>query len=510
MIHTIRFPRRWLLLTLACSLLLLSCGQPPASRSALNVAADVTAQPVPAAESPALPAEEAPLIAGSRIPLGPGFANNFNHALVRTAEDRLYLLINNDTPARIGAGPGYLAMLRATSDGAASDFTEQDAAHRPVSGGSSIVDAGMAIDGQGMIHLLFHDRDADGQGNGQLKYIGFDTGSDTWGQAETVVAQMSDVERGYGGTAISLDQAGVPHIVYANRRQIFYRNRSGGAWSDEQQISDEVNEAQHPSIAHGPDNRVHIAWHVRDPGNAIRYRSRSADGRFDDAQSIATYQRSSLNDVDQGPMLTLTADGNVWCAYLDGDEHARVRRLAGDQWLDAGPPGDIYAHAPTIAAVNNDLWLLLGHDDQIDYALLHKPAGAPWSEKQTLEAGKFDGSANVRWSWFFNGSSPILDTLFFDEGEGSQLLATIFYRAIDTRGGVPTPVPPTATPAPEPTATPLPPPTLTPTTEPCSGLPTPFRDDFGGSHDLPTIESQPGSAHRVFAPVAASALCLND
>lgn len=438
-------PRRSCLRLGWCALVLgmVACGSPPAAapvlapRTAASVAssapsASSTEPPTP---SPPPTPTQSPTAAAApgRIGLGPGFVNNFNHALVRTAADRLYILVNNDNAAQASQGPGYLRMLRATTPGLPTAFEELDPSHRPRSGGqrSAISDAAIAIDGAGLVHVVYQDRDGSGDGTPQIMYVSFDTASDTWAMPEIVRAPATDSPRGYGGVALALDRAGTPVLVYAHARQLYEQRRLSGQWSAPAQISDTDDEAQHPAIAFGPDDRLHIAW-FRRGGDELRYRSRAATGQLDPAsQSIVRYTRTTLNDVDQGPALTVTADGTLWCAYLDGDEHTRVRRLSAAGWIDAGPSAAVYAHAPTIAAVQNDLWLLLGHDDQIDYAALHRPAGSSWSQKQLLESGTFDGSANARWSWFFNGPSPILDTLFFDEGNTQGFQAQLYYRAID-------------------------------------------------------------------------------
>jgi hypothetical protein len=121
--------------------------------------------------------------------------------------------------------------------------------------------------------------------------------------------------------------------------------------------------------------------------------------------------------------------------FLNGSDFVRVRYRASGGWRDLSPPGNVYAHTPQIYARGHDVYVFLGHDDDIRFGYVAKLSRRPWSPYRpltTIAQGTLDGSASVRWDPLHETNRRVIDTAFFDEdrNDDSSFLPALYYMAI--------------------------------------------------------------------------------
>ncbi len=118
----------------------------------------------------------------------------------------------------------------------------------------------LAYDADSAPHISFWTFES--RSSGTVSYAWRD-GSGLWRQ-ETV-GTLSDVASGMTGarkiTAIELDAAGVPHIMYGDRSGIFYAVRGGdGTWSRQEALSSDGRFGQLVEFALGSDGKPHVTY----------------------------------------------------------------------------------------------------------------------------------------------------------------------------------------------------------------------------------------------------------
>ena len=166
---------------------------------------------------------------GRSIDIGPGFTDPNARQVVRTADDRVYVLAADDTPAKQSTGPGIIHAYRATTTGLPAGFAEADAAHRPKSTQANGLLPGVDVrlDGAGVAHVVY----ADDSSPGDLVYVEFSTRTDTWGQPHILASGLGTYQRGQLPAALILDGADQPHVVYTDGSHLDETFLSSGTWS---------------------------------------------------------------------------------------------------------------------------------------------------------------------------------------------------------------------------------------------------------------------------------------
>lgn len=171
----------------------------------------------------------------SAIPFGTStkaytYSERGDRHIVRTASGTVYVAIMNYTD-------GKLEMWKATGGA----FTKVGADPTCYSLGSCA--AAIGSGSPQFIHVLFYSNST------TVKYVTFNTSTDTWGTAETVVTTTAPSTY---ACAIALDSANVPHVVYYAKpgatNDLMYCNRLTGVWQTPVAIENAKN-TRVPSIA---------------------------------------------------------------------------------------------------------------------------------------------------------------------------------------------------------------------------------------------------------------------
>jgi hypothetical protein len=372
-----------------------------------------------------------------RVTVGSGYTHAATRELVRTPAGVVYIFVSDDTSQKRGTGPGLLHAWKGNRTGIPTAFSEVDAAHRPSgpTGTTHVVGSPDArLDRSGIVHLLYT-READDT----VVYQTFSTLTDTWGPVTVIatnapVPYTSSFHKRDTHNAIILDANDVPHLVYLKGNSLLYQNRHGGSWSAPVTIDSSAT-PKHPMLGFDSSGDLHISWLQDGSAPSIRYRKRASNGTWAAMEVVANSDVLYNGTEDQGPSLVLTASGVPYILYLNAADLVRIRYRAGSSWLADNPPTGVYTHAPQIYGQGEDIYVFLGHDEDIDYAYLYQQGGAgnPWSDTIKLATGQtVDGSASVRWDPFRETNANIIDTAFFDEDidDSGGFVGQLYYMAV--------------------------------------------------------------------------------
>jgi chitodextrinase len=379
-----------------------------------------------------------------KVDVGPGLVDASTRQVVRTAGDRVYIFATDDTAQRQNLGPGVLRAWRANQTGIPTSFTEVDGADRPTAGTNTsvICSPDVKLDANGLAHMVYVN-----QTNATLVYQTFSTVTDTWGLPQ-VIASGVNAPNSFilreSANSIVVDQSNVDHVVYAAGSKIYSIDRAGTGWSAPVAVA--TGTPVHPELALGTDGVMRLAWLDDASQPSIRYAERPPGGAWGAPQTVASSGVLSNSDSDQGPSIVVTPSGIPYVGWV-GDvpgvpttsglpfSPVRVSYRPAGSWVADNPPTDIYTHTPQIYGHGNDMYVFLGHDDQIRYGYLYHLSGQPWSSYMPLTStsdGTLDGSANVRWDPLRETNAGVIDTTFFDEDrlDNQTYLPELYYMAV--------------------------------------------------------------------------------
>src|SRR4051795_3670660 len=136
----------------------------------------------------------------------------------------------------------------------------------------------------------------------------------------------------------------------------------------------------------------------------------------------------------RGPSLVVTSTGRVCVNYV-GTTGSAVRvtcRTTAGTWTADPLPANIFTHTPQLYSRNDDLYVFLGHDVDINYGYTYHLAGQPWGPYTKLLLEAHDGSASTRWDPRRDNNPNVIDTAFFDEDilKTRTWVPEIYYMAV--------------------------------------------------------------------------------
>jgi len=140
-----------------------------------------------------------------------------------------------------------------------------------------------------------------------------------------------------GYPSVAADPSGQVHIVWSDARvpgysDIYYRRGDGLAWEPELRLTESEGFSSKPSIAAGPDGKVHVAWYdSREGVYEVFYKlwdgqEWSEDERVSDSLTMSWYQNMA---VDSSGNLHL-----VWLDKKDGNWEVYYRKRGEYGWED--------------------------------------------------------------------------------------------------------------------------------------------------------------------------------
>lgn len=354
--------------------------------------------------------------------VGEGAVDAWMRSVVRDAEDRLWIVaVDNNQPVDGGTRPGRLVMYRATTPGIPVAFDLVPAGvveSADPAGDVNFADA--ALDAEFNLHIVWVDR---GQAGVPLMYGVFDLEEETWSVSG---AKLDDTNlagfggnAGQGGVSIAVNELGqvrVAYIAAGNQTQIRVRERIEGIWSEPvEPLRRDAAFVWHPVLVVDADDAWHLAGYDS-TANEILASSDSGQG-WTPAAIVASNVLGPEN-IDQGPAMLVTPDGQPYVLFVDSGSFLRLRVLQDGTWKDVDLGGDYFTHAPGIGLFADGTLVISGHDE------FHPPHGmnilfgdaSGWSAWEQLVALEADGSAVFRWAGAFAAPShEYVDLVFFDE-----------------------------------------------------------------------------------------------
>ncbi|MGN6672592.1 MAG: S-layer homology domain-containing protein, partial [Thermomicrobiales bacterium] len=290
-----------------------------------TVAPTPTPTPTPMPQPTATPTP--PPTGGSNhsIAVGLGFSDVSPHQIVRTSDDRLWIVVPDAGDFQVANNK--LHVYRATSTGTPGAFAEQDTAHAPGSS-AAIITFAIAVDGADTLHIAW----TDAAGAGSVKYATFNTTTGQWNAPVVTLdgaTGFTSVTQGDEGVALALDASGAPHVVYqagdANRT-LKYTANLGGAWTaparvDDQPLSGNFS-AMHPALAFAPNGDLYLAWltgtfNYRADGQIWVRRRDHTSQTWVAATRVGGAAEVAMTAIDNGPSLLVTGDSVVHITFLN-------------------------------------------------------------------------------------------------------------------------------------------------------------------------------------------------
>lgn len=283
-------------------------------------------------------------------------------------------------------------------------WAEKDNGNRPVEesgAGGDLRGVAMAIDSNDLLHIIFKQLDHD-----EWSYTTFDTTTDQWnGGAAAVIEEIDggdETPNAYQQLSIAIDSNDVPHVVYSDETThhgtdydtIYYNNRIGGAWNANSEEIEGATTTQkscaHPEIDINDNDRPVIVYLNDTDDDITAVRGQANDpGGWDTVDVDQTVLTGNTNC----PSIATDSDGNVWIAYVDGDNTIDIAKQSAN-WTDPwGIQSDGDAgESPSLAINGTDIYVF--YEDDNDNICYNRYVGAAWLGETTIE-NPFPGLEHV-------------------------------------------------------------------------------------------------------------------
>ncbi len=182
----------------------------------------------------------------------------------------------------------------------------------------------IAVDLAGGVHVLFSDQTTSPYG---LKY-GYRPSGGSW--AFEQVRPSAAVVR---HSALAVDRAGTPHVVYYDGASLRYLRRGAAAWSEELV---RANAGRGCDLLVDAGGAVHVSYYSSD--NDVMYSLRSATGDWTSVvalprlvASVPAHAKSSIGRTRAG-VVHIAASDRDYGAFFSDDFFLTVASQAGTQW----------------------------------------------------------------------------------------------------------------------------------------------------------------------------------
>ncbi len=352
--------------------------------------------------------------------------------VVRTSNGIPYVVIENTSDKSID-------VWKADSTTPTS-FAEQDSANKPDA--TDYENPSAAIDSGDVIHIVYvHDDDADMSSVQEVRYVTFDTSTDTFSGDETVYAFTANVASSTTGTSISVDSSDIPHIAAIERitnmgttyDTVGYANRVGGSWNSVVEVEGGTTEKVcfTPKITLTDEDTPEIVY-INGTDSSVAV----ALGNLNNATSFTLHDVDTsvnTNATTNTPSIVVDSSGDTWIAYIDLDLSVDIaQHQDGDGWTTWQTPvtNGNTGRNPTLVANGTDIYVFYEEDTGED--IVYDKYTGSWLGETVLETGTYN---NVKAKWAFSvdfdssgtdrggaGSRPEIDYVFQDETATTDIL----------------------------------------------------------------------------------------
>lgn len=279
-------------------------------------------------------------------------------------------------------------------------WAEKDAANRPVEesgAGGLIRGVAMAIDSNDLLHIAFLQWD-----HVEWSYTTFDTTTDQWNGGAAAVIEEIDVldsyKVEYQRISIAVDSNDVPHVVYVDETTrhgtdydtIYYNNRIGGGWNLASEEIDGANITQTDCVQVEidiDDNDRPVIVYLNDTGDTIIAKRGQANDPL--GWDTRTVDATVLSGNTNCPSIATDSDGNVWIAYVDGDNTIDIAKQSvnwTDPWTIVSDGDD--GESPSLAIHGTIVYVF--YEDNNEDIRYNRWDGAAWLGETNLETGTME------------------------------------------------------------------------------------------------------------------------
>ncbi len=387
-------------------------------------------------------------VSSLQLPVGAGGTDVTTRQIVRAANDRVYMVGNQQYSSVLRMYGSTVAIPTVLTD-FAGPFSVTDA--------NNIISADAVYDGGTLIHVIVNTQ------GGSIKDYPFDITVNQFRAASTLATNSHTVSGDYvGSVGVTgmYDGFGQLHLAYwTNTNHIQYGvytyNNASNTFTTVQAFSqvDIDGSATHPHIAISPvDDSVTLAWESESQVPArILARTRPNAGVWSPVQVVSSAPvwksvNSGIN-IDQGPSMVIDSAGTRHLVYMQDydstNDYGRVHYVSnsGSGWVDQMT--DFYTHDPAIAMASTGDIYVIGHGHPLNVSCLSmldmctlKKNGATWDNPALFAAHQgvenFDTSPTVKWSRVGWNRPELIEFMFSNVNNGDYNNPQLRYGRIGT------------------------------------------------------------------------------
>ncbi|MFB5617565.1 MAG: hypothetical protein ACE5Q4_02745 [Nitrosopumilus sp.] len=320
--------------------------------------------------------------------------NAGNRVVVRTSANRVYVLTKSSSTV--------MAMNKGNQDGEPTSFSAID----EITGLTGLQSGGgaCAIDSNDIIHCIYYQADTAMAGIKALRYVTFDTSTDTFGTPEDV-ATLDNDGVSYFTCGIAIDANDNPHVVWhdaltsmgSTTETAWYSNKTSGSWRTRVSIENNTDGSRYyldiiigePTSTIGSDRPIVI---VRDAFGTSPYLLNAYHGTALDASGF-TAQTDITGSID--PRIghisaAIDSNGKITVAFIENisNDLMVVEHLASSAWSSWETPVDVDTSTdytvPSIAIIGTDRYIFVEDSTNSDLNL--------WKHENNSVSYYFDGS----------------------------------------------------------------------------------------------------------------------
>jgi len=279
----------------------------------------------------------------------------------------------------------YISVFKKTN----GSFSEQDSSNRPSETGMKHMDARL----DGTTIKIAYGLYVTGV-NWLVRYVEFDTSSDTWGSPETAVSHAYEEypSANYDTCRLDIDSSGYAHIAYGriythhgtNYRHIYHVWETSGGWQTPERITPtDANNYQIKSVAMDSSDRF-ITIYDDVSGGDLVHRSRSSAGTWDTENIV-----SSNPSTNSYCSIALDSSDVRKVALEDYSHYLDIRSGtsgANPTWSDDGSDEDTGVYYPSIGIYGTNRYVVYEDSVASPYAIsLAKRENGSYSVESAIE-----------------------------------------------------------------------------------------------------------------------------
>lgn len=339
-----------------------------------------------------------------------------NRVSVRNSNDKVYSLSTDGT---------NLVMSRGNISGEPVSFVDQT-----ISGITGLIDEGAscAIDSNDIIHCIFDVIDTGHGGLLAIRYVTYDTSTDTFGTPETIATLDNDATF-IQTLGMTIDAGDKPHAFWRDSLTDmgtttyfnYYSNKTSGSWRSKVTVSSATTDTvlandimiADPLSSVNADRPIIVVLDISS--------NRQLNAYYGDALDATSFTEElditgsiSLRVIDGRVSMAIDSNEKIVIAFVEFTslDLMIVEHLNASAWTSWETPVDVDTsvnhQSPSIIIKGTDMYIY-AVDDGNDDVRLFKDEGSGWSQEtgdtDLPNAGTFN-DVKARWANYANNLTP--------------------------------------------------------------------------------------------------------